>query len=456
MLRDAVMTKDAVAAALGDPVPTIRHAFPALAPHLTDRAKTDDPVKVSHQLTLDASLQKKLEALAHRAVSNGPPALSIAIVVANHQTGEILSSVGSLGYTQAQQRLGFVDMTRALRSPGSTLKPVVYAMSFDAGLVHPNSLIDDRPIAFGNYAPQNFDGQFRGEVRVAEALRLSLNIPVVMLTDEIGPLRLMATLRRAGVQPKLPSGVAGLAVALGGVGVTLEDLVRLYAALANGGKSVPLHWRIGDSSDPQQTVVSRSAAWQVGNILSGLAPPAGAPLNRLAYKTGTSYGYRDAWAVGYDGTHVAGVWMGRADGTPVPGAFGGELAAPILFEVFQRLKPALDPLPRPPPETLLVSTASLPQPLQHFRPRKAIFGENANGPVISFPPDGAFISAQDQALTIKVRNGKPPFTLLANGHVVVTANYAREVALPGLGQGYSDLSVIDALGQSAQVSIEIR
>ena len=330
------LTRDAARAALGEPVPATRRAFPALAPHLADRAVAQDPSSTLHRLTLDAGLQHSLERLAGTALRDLPDDLSLAIMVADHHDGRILASVGSAGYGTDATRQGYVDMTRAKRSPGSTLKPFVYAMAFDRGLAHPQTLIDDRPVAFGSYAPQNFDGAFRGELPVVEALRLSLNIPVVLILEQIGPAHLMDVMRRAGVQAKLPGDRAGLAVALGGVGVSLHDLVQLYAMLAQGGKARPLHWRLGEDTAPGAAILNRAAAWQVADILSGLAPPAGAPARRLAYKTGTSYGHRDAWAIGFDGRHVAGVWIGRPDGTPVPGAFGGDLAAPVLFEVFPK------------------------------------------------------------------------------------------------------------------------
>lgn len=454
MAGAGVLTADTVEAALTEPVPSQRRAFPALAPHLSDLALSRDPGVLRHSLTLDASLQRSLERLAQDALRGLPGDLSVAILVADHQDGAVLASVGSAGIGTGEARKGFVDMTRAKRSPGSTLKPVVYAMAFDRGLAHPQTLIDDRPVAFGRYAPQNFDGAFRGELPVAEALRLSLNIPVVLLLDEIGPAHLMDVMRRAGAQPDLPGGPAGLAVALGGVGMSLNDLVQLYAMLARGGQAQPLHWRQGDGSPQGARLLSRSAAWAVGDILAGLAPPPGAPSRRLAYKTGTSYGHRDAWAIGFDGRHVAGVWIGRADGTPVPGAFGGDLAAPVLFEAFQRLKPKADPLPPPPPEALIVSTAELPQPLRRFTGREAVFRAAPDAPKLIFPPNGSTL-ALDGDLPVKVRDGTPPFTWLANGEPLKTLEYRRETLLPQPGEGFSHLAVIDARGRTSSVTIEI-
>ncbi len=457
MISTGVLTAEASHAAQLDPVEPRKRPFPALAAHLGDRARKLAPLQKRHLLTIDATLQRKLEKLARDSLRNKAENLSIAIMLADHQTGQILASVGSAGYAQSSQRQGFVDMTQALRSPGSTLKPLIYAMGFDQGLVHPETLINDRPVAFGGYAPQNFDGAFRGEIRVAEALKLSLNIPVVLLTHEIGPARLMAAMRRAGMQPRIQGARAGLAVALGGVGVTLEDLVRLYAALANGGDPVALHWRQGERPNkPASRLISRAAAWQVGHILADMVPPPGAPHQRLAYKTGTSYGHRDAWAVGFDGRHVAGVWVGRPDGTPVPGAFGGEVAAPILFEAFQRTKPTLEPLPVPPPETMLVGASALPQPLRRFRGREALFAPQHDAPKLAFPAHGSIVVLEQDGLAAKIRDGQPPFTWLADGAPILTRNYGREVFLNGLAPGFVTLSVIDGQGRSARSSVELR
>ncbi|MFA7434624.1 MAG: penicillin-binding protein 1C, partial [Gemmobacter sp.] len=225
---------ETVAAARREPVPVARRPFPARAPHLADRLRTAEPERLRHVTTLDAGLQARIEALAVDAIAGQGARLQVAIVVADHASGEVLASVGSAGY-RADARQGFIDMTRALRSPGSALKPLVYALAFDQGLAHPETLLEDRPAAFGTYVPQNFDRQFRGTVRAREALQLSLNLPVVALTEALGPEGLMAALRRAGAKPVVPGGVPGLAVALGGVGVTLEDLVQVQAVLARGG-----------------------------------------------------------------------------------------------------------------------------------------------------------------------------------------------------------------------------
>ena len=448
----SALARDEATAALREVVPSARRAFPKIAPHMADRALREAPLAARHTLTLDIDLQRSLEGLAREAVRAQGRALSVAILALDHTTGEVVASVGSAGY-QGGQGQGFVDMTRAVRSPGSTLKPLVYGLAFDQGLAHPETLMEDKPTVFGAYAPQNFDGQYRGTVKVREALQMSLNIPVVALTEALGPARLMAHLERAGAAPKL-SGAPGLAVALGGVGVTLEDLVRLYASLGQLGQPVGFQWRQGVAEAAgSNPVLSDVGAWHVGDILRGLAPPAGSARNGLAYKTGTSYGHRDAWAIGYDGRHVIGVWFGRPDGTPVPGVFGGDMAAPILFEAFGRLKPALDAAAPPPAATLMVETARLPKPLQKFRPRGAVFDVAEGAPVIAFPPDGARIDVEGGAFFARVREGEGPFTWLADGRPIVVGDRGRDAAIEGLGRGYVTLSVIDAKGRASRAAV---
>ncbi len=455
LAEQGVLDPEDVAVARRAKVPGALRAFPRLAPHMGDALRGAAPEMAQFNLTIDASLQRRLEDLAGSAARRAGTRLSAAVIVADHRTGDILASVGSAGYGAAEGRAGFVDMTRAVRSPGSLLKPLVYGLAFDRGLAHPETLIRDAPVQFGSYAPRNFDGEFRGDLRVREALQQSLNIPVVKLVDALGPARLVAALEQSGAQVAIPGGKPGLAVALGGLGMTLHDLVQVYAALAQGGIGPALRASRLESERENRRLMGPEAAWMVGNILAGLSPPPGAPRGVLAYKTGTSYGHRDAWAIGYDGAHVIGVWLGRADGTPVPGAFGGELAAPVLFDAFGRLKPAFERLPPPPAATLIAATADLPPPLRRFRADRMDSGEGGERLSLSFPPDGARLALSGGDLVIKLRGGIAPFSVLANGAPVVVGAREREVELPHPGAGFSTLTVLDANGASDRVTVRI-
>ena len=242
---------------------------------------------------------------------------------------------------------GTLDMARAVRSPGSALKPFIYAMAFDRLIIHPETVLEDRPRHFGDYAPSDFDGRFQGDVSARQALQYSLNLPAVAVLDRLGPARFTAALAAAGVRLRLPEPTAdpGLAVALGGAGITLADLVRLYAALSNGGEVTPLRYRSDDPPVAGTPIFGPLGAWYVNDILAEAPPPPGVlPAEirrgrRLAFKTGTSYGFRDFWAVGYDPEVTIGVWAGRPDGTPMPGRSGRLTAAPILFKIADLLGP---------------------------------------------------------------------------------------------------------------------
>ena len=449
------LTEEALVAARAEELPDERRAFPQFAAHLADRIVSGAPLGQVHRTTIRREVQASLEALAASAVSGGDQNLQIALMVADYQTGALIVSVGSGGY-RADQRLGFLDMTQAVRSPGSTLKPLIYGLGFSDGLIHPETLIEDRPSRFGDYEPQNFDKRFRGTIRIRDALTQSLNIPAVAVLEQLGAARLMNAMRKSGADPVIPGSQPGLAIALGGIGMTLEDLLRIYGTIARGGLVMPLNV-VSETADPEPPlrILSPEAAWQVGNILEALPRPRNAPNASVAYKTGTSYGHRDAWAVGFDGRHVVGVWMGRADGTPIPGAFGGDLAAPVLFDAFARLGMPVAALGPPPPATIITSSANLPLPLRRFENRGAAFRDDIDAPKIIFPPDNARVESGGAGLVARLRDGAAPFTWLANGVPILLGSRDRQVQLNDLGRGFVDLTVIDAKGRATRSSFEL-
>src|SRR6478752_6853986 len=464
MVEDGVLSQDDAAQAKAVPVPKLRKPMPILAPHSSDAAVAtvkDAPVI---QLTLDSSLQKTLEALARdRAMAQGPN-ISVGIIAVDNESGDVLARVGSADYFD-ERRAGQVDMTRAVRSPGSTLKPFIYGLAFEDGFVHPESLIDDRPIRFGSYAPENFDMTFQGTVPVRKALQLSLNVPAIALLDRVGASRLSSRLKQAGGNLVLPKDEApGLAMGLGGVGVTLQDLAMLYAGLPRLGSTKPLREIIDGKTDTREParLMDQVAAWQVANVLIGTPPPENGVAGRIAFKTGTSYGYRDAWSVGFDGHITIGVWVGRPDGAPVPGLIGRAAAAPILFDAFARTGKLPAALPRPPNGALVAATAKLPPPLQRFRPG-ALAGESTEPQLrIMFPPNGARLelasdsSGKADPIALKVTGGAGPLTVLVNGLPAPASRGRRALFFEPEGPGFVRLTVMDGRGATDSVVVRLQ
>lgn len=319
-----------------------RWLAPLAAERLRQQAKREGRTEAVIQTTLDAGLQARLEQLLADRLNTLPEANSMAALVVDNRTLEVRGYVGSADFSDAK-RGAHVDMVRALRSPGSTLKPFLYALALDEGLIHSESLLIDAPQNFGGYAPGNFQADFSGPVSVAEALQRSLNVPAVDLLERLGPERFAGRLRHAGLRLRMPANAApNLSLILGGGSTSLEELVGAYTALARGGlagrprllPTDPLH---------ETRLMSEGAAFIVREILESGGRP-GNPFRessqRVAWKTGTSFGFRDAWAIGVTDRYTLGVWVGRPDGTPNPGHFGANTSAPLLRDIAAALGPA--------------------------------------------------------------------------------------------------------------------
>lgn len=463
--KAGLVTPAEIAAAREEPIPTTRKPFPNLAPHVAEQVVAQAPAEAVHRLTLDSRLQANLENLARERVVTLPPQVSTAILVVDNDTGAIRASVGGVDYF-ATERAGSLDLTRALRSPGSALKPLIYALAFDNGLAHPETMLEDRPARYGIYVPENFDMTFQGMVPARKALQLSLNVPAVELLSAVGPQRFLSRLRDSGAMIAMPKegGAPGLAVGLGGLGITLSDLTRLYVGLARGGQMSELTVKSSPSAEaPPLRLVDPVAAWYVADTLLGAPPPLNAAPGRIAYKTGTSYGYRDAWAVGFDRKHTIGVWVGRADNGAVPGLVGRSVAAPILFDAFARL--GIDPRAFPmPADAITASAAQLPPPLRHLRQDipKTVLAMATPTLKLAFPPEGARIDLAASAvdgralLNLKVTGGAPPFTWLVDGAPVLSPTRRREAAWQPGGRGFVRISVIDSAGVSESVSVRLQ
>ncbi len=437
-------------------IPT-RAPFPYSAPHAARTlvaAHRGDGVVAS---SLDARLQRDLESLARRSATGLEREAQIAILAVEIESRAVRARVGGAGRERAG---GYIDMTRAIRSPGSALKPFLYAIAFDEGIAAPETLVRDAPRRFGGYLPENFDRRFHGDVSLEDALRHSLNLPAVATLERIGAGRFQASLTRAGARVRMPrraDAEPGLALALGGVGVTLEDMVQLYAALGDGGRARALVEDTASAFALSRRFVRPETAERVLDILATSPHPAGrAPAQvaqnapRIAFKTGTSYGFRDAWAFGVSNGYVIGVWVGRPDGAPRPGATGRSEALPLLFEAFDLLGAPGEPARIHEPERTDPAPA-----LVRFEP------DAREGLAILFPPENAEVLVLDygadaRGLSLSARGGRAPLTWYAEGaRVAAETTSGRAIWRPS-APGFYDVTVVDADGQSAGVRVRVR
>ena len=332
-----VWPQQRIAEAQEEPLLLAPRQEPALAPLLARRLNRADSPPLIHT-TLDAALQRRLEDLLLGWRARLPERTSAAILVVESQTMAVRAYLGSVDLGD-ERRFGHVDMITALRSPGSTLKPFLYGMAMDDGLIHSESLLQDVPRRYGDYRPGNFSMGFSGPVAASSALALSLNLPAVQLLEAYGPKRFAAQMRMGGMPLSLPTAAEpNLSLILGGAGSRLEDLVSGYSAFARDGMSAPLRLQ-PDAPLVERRLLSPGSAWIIRRILSGQARPDRDPhaelvqRPQLAWKTGTSYGFRDAWSIGVGPRYLIGIWIGRPDGTPVPGQFGLASAAPLMLQV---------------------------------------------------------------------------------------------------------------------------
>jgi penicillin-binding protein 1C len=360
---------------------------------------------------------------------------------------------------------GWIDLTNRARSPGSTLKPFIYALAFDDGIASADSRVEDLPRQFAGYQPENFDRMFRGDVRVSDALQHSLNIPAVLMLDRIGAERFSSQLAMVGARPRY-SGArghqAGLALALGGAGLTARELAVLYAALGDGGVAKPLVWRAEEErasyEDPGRRLMSGDSAAEIIRILQGSPSPSGRMPGRLtqdapqvAFKTGTSYGFRDAWAAAVSGEHALVVWIGRADGAPRTGVTGRDIALPVLFEMADRVAHHL----RDDGEARARFTT---EPLQKAKGAQRNLSAN-RPPEILFPPEGAELWAGPV-------NGQPgrPFVLAGRGEGRLSWFVdGSPAALDDAGSplwhpsqpGFYQVTAVDAQGRTSRVRVRV-
>ncbi|MEM1106271.1 MAG: penicillin-binding protein 1C [Pseudomonadota bacterium] len=444
------------------PLPGTRFGFPNLAWHASATVRRGASAS-DMRATLDAPLQAELETLLASRVAGMGNHVQVAALIVDRTSRCVRAAIGSV---DRRRPGGWMDLTQQPRSPGSTLKPFIYAMAFDDGIAAPGTLISDLPRRFASYQPENFDRSFRGDVTVAQALQHSLNVPAVLALSEIGPNRFAATLSLAGAHPMVRAQAetsSGLALALGGAGLTVRDVARLYGALGDDGLAKPLCWTVEDerSEDttwtPQRLMSSENAA-SVLSILADTPAPSGRVPGRLtreaptlAFKTGTSYGFRDAWAAGVSEDHVVVVWVGRADGAPRPGVTGRAAALPLLFEIADRAAQHLGSLK---------DTAEPSGEEPYVRAEAALRRfSDAGAPQILFPPEDAElwagpVNGRKARAFVMTARGDGQLAWYIDGQPAETDAGGLPIWMPDRA-GYYEVAVFDDLGRSSAVGVRV-
>ena len=456
---DVLVRRDLISAEQGrrskrEPVPDTRVDMPFFAPTLAERLWSDDPTKAA-VTSLHAPTQIAMEALVRDYLRAFPSNLNGALLVVEARTGAVKARVGSSGYFEPRAG-ATLDLTRALRSPGSALKPAIYALSFDAGQAHPGTWLPDDQRNFAGYVPENFSNTRQGRVQAFRALQQSLNPPATALLQQYGAERALEALNRVGLRPANQGepGSMGLPLVLGGVSLSMEDLAQLYTAFATDGRIRPLCEtpRACAENKPRPFIRAQTAE-QITAILGDAPSPDSLPFGLrpdVAFKTGTSARNRDAWALGYDGQHVIAVWLGRPDNQPTNRLLGLQDAAPLLLRAFSAL-PETRPLLRPP--------GGLQRMLDQ-RPLalEALAGldvEAADPFRLVFPTDGAVMPLDaGRGVALRLSGGARPYRLFVDG-VPRRQTVGRQLTWIPPGPGFFDLTVLDGDGKRVAASVEI-
>lgn len=451
-----ILTEEAAEEAALAPIPKAYMDLPFVAPHFAEaysKARRD-----TVRTALDGRLQRLAETRLRSALRDQAAPATAAAMIIHAPTAEIRAIVANPNYFD-RRRAGMSDMTKAVRSPGSALKPFIYGLAFDRLLARPDTLINDAPWRSTGYAPTNFSGDWAGEVSIHEALVRSLNVPAVKVLARLGPAQFDAALGTAGVDLSFDRERAdtGLAIALGGAGISMRDVARLYVALANGGQAPDrLAASTGDAIAWTALFEPRAAS-DILTILRDAPPPltktiaasaTAGPVRDIAYKTGTSYGYRDAWAAGVIGEYVIVVWVGRPDGAPCDGCSGIGAAAPILYDL-------ADYIVQPGKMFRATRAKSVtPAHLQQFDAPLARASQVKRPVRISFPIDGAkFRLGKSHQAPLTALGGTPPYRWLINGKPTGTSKPGRALTWRPEGGGFHNLVVIDKDGHEAAISV---
>lgn len=338
------LISEEIKAAKDEPFKAYRRDAPKRVPHLAYRMTDSSSPIVRTTIDLKAQLDTEkivsqyINGLYHKNIKNA------ACLVVDNETGEVLVYVGSADFRNTEDG-GQVDGVQAIRSPGSTLKPLIYGLAFDQGILTPKSIVNDVRVNYSGYEPENYNDNFNGPVSVEFALANSLNIPAVKTLSAVKMKPFIEAVRKAGFHQMVSSSdKLGLSVALGGYGVTLEQMVGLYASFPNQGIYKDLVFQKNSGLRDSAVILSKGSAFMISEILTKLNRPDlpqewvnAVNLPKIAWKTGTSYGRRDAWSIGYNTKYTVGVWIGNFSAQGVPYLSGAEIATPLLFRIFNAL-----------------------------------------------------------------------------------------------------------------------
>ncbi len=462
MVQEGVVTASDAALARREGVPFARQTMPLIAPHLAEKlARTHTQTRIV--TTLDADIQTAVEQLAAQEVRYTGDGATMAVVVVENKTRNVVAYLGGTNYWG---KAGQIDLARRARSPGSALKPFIYGLAFDDLILHPSTMMEDAPMNFGDFAPRDFSGDFKGEVTARDALRMSLNVPAVAVLESVGPLAFTLALQNAGAHLAFPTAdtAPNAAFALGGLGISPLDITMLYAGIANGGEARALRLLQGAPDAPSHRLFGPVAAYYLRQILVGVSLPEGwamgEGLNRgrsIAFKTGTSAGFRDAWGAGFSNDYTVGVWVGRADGSSRPGHVGVDSAAPVLLKVFGLLPADKQPAPPIPTGAILAETTeALPPSLRVFTraaAQEVVRAAAMPPPAIAYPPNGTVIPLPspkdaDKTILLKADGGKAPLTWLVNGLLIGSYDRFQPALYLPQGEGNARITVVDSEGRS--------
>ncbi|MCK5384302.1 MAG: penicillin-binding protein 1C [Alphaproteobacteria bacterium] len=448
-----------------EPIPDKKFNMAFEAPLFAYRlTKTSD--QEIYRTFINRQWQSEIETLAKSYVNRLDPFVSTAILVIDNTNLNVISYVGSSDFF-SQKRDGQVDMVRAVRSPGSTLKPFIYGVAFDDKLIHPGTIVHDVPTLFGNYAPRNFNRDFAGDVTAATALQASLNVPAVAVLEGVGPKRFAQLLKNIDAPLRIPGQnlSPSLPIAIGGVGFTLEDLVKLYAGIARNGEVAPLNFFANQKHEVESSpFLSETTATYLRSILLDIRRPVGfMPTEfsqlqqKIAFKTGTSYGYRDAWAIGFSKSYTIGVWVGRPDGTPHYNFIGLD-SSKLMLKAFDIV---LADRPEKPLETAYIPAP--PNGLKAYPKKSIIISKRGqiDGFKILFPPKDTTLSLVQtgeyfQPIILKAHAGKRPYRWLINGKPTGSSTLENRMTWHPGEPGAYRITAIDAQGNYDTVNVWLR